>query len=70
MEIAIYQSTILILIPSSLYLLYRYHKLKESIKTRKNTIELSDFIRDLANGGAMLSVRVDPEHIFTRSPRG
>ena len=70
MEVALYQAIITILTVTVLGLAYRYAKLKDTIKKRKPTIDLTEFIGDLANGGGVVSIRVDPEHLLLRSPRG
>lgn len=45
-------------------------KIRHEKKERKPSLELTEFLADLARGGGMVSVRVDPEHLLLRSPRG
>jgi hypothetical protein len=45
-------------------------KLKQQVKAPVPTKELSEFVRDLARGSALVAIRVDAENLILRSPRG
>jgi hypothetical protein len=52
----------------SLFLLNRkYQALKEKLKNRPYSLELTEFLSDTRSGFSF--VRVDPESVFIRSPR-
>jgi hypothetical protein len=52
------------------FLLYRYFKLKQTIKDRAPSLELDEFVADLLNGAGVVKIsRVNPHDIFLRSPR-
>ena len=62
---------ILLLFISNVAQYILYLKLKKKIKTRPESLELTEFIHDLTQGSALIKcTRVDSSALFLRSPRG
>ena len=55
-----------------IFLFIQNAKLKKRLARikQKPTTELSDFIKDAAKGQGFLAIRLDPEFLMYRSPRG
>jgi len=57
------------LVTSQVLTAFYIYKLKQQVKAPIPTKELKDFIKDLANGGGLITVRIDSENLILRSPR-
>lgn len=55
---------------SNVFWYFKYTNLKNQIKARSSSQELDEFIRDLANGGGIISVkRIAPMDVLIRHRR-
>lgn len=74
---ALMDSVIIITILSSVFLTFivvsdqiKIRALKKQLQKKTPSLELREFIADLATGEALISIqRVNPDHLFTYSPK-